>query len=187
MTTPTALATPDELAAYLGGPPPNAAQATFALAAATGLVRSYCGWSITRVEDVTTWTVSGTGDYLLLVPTLSLRSVSSIVVDGTPIDTAGVSYSSSGVLRRRAHRWPSSTRLVVVEGQHGYDETPAELVAVVCSIASRAITLAGKGPVSSYRVGGVQVTYAQDSPGESIGLTDTERRVLDLYRLPGVA
>jgi hypothetical protein len=178
------LATLDDLTAYLGVPPTNDAQATFMLSSASALVRLYCRWPITKVEDSTTWVVESNGTELLTVPTLALRSVTAVVVRGTPVDLSEVSYSASGVLYRRRYLWPISPDAVSVTGVSGYDDAPDELVAVVCSLASRTTVMAGRGPVGSYRVGGVQITYGKNSAGEVIGLSPIESAVLDRYRLP---
>lgn len=179
---PTSLATPDDLTAYLGAEPPSAAQAAFLLDAATAVVRSYCGWSITKTEDVTVWTLDSRGGAVLTVPTLYLRSLVAVVVRGTPVELSEITFSASGVLVRPYHPWPVGLGAVAVQGTHGYDEPPADVKAVVCSLASRGVVLAGKGPVTSYRVGGVQINYAANGP-DATGLSDAETRVLDGYRL----
>ncbi|WP_103353612.1 hypothetical protein [Amycolatopsis sp. CA-128772] len=178
----TGLASPDDLTAYLGVEPPSAEQAAFLLAAATAVVRSYCGWSITKTEDVTAWTVDSRGGAVLTVPTLYLRSVVAVIVRGTPVDLSEITFSASGVLVRPRHPWPVGLGSVAVQGTHGYDQAPADVVAVVCSLASRGVALAGKGPVTSYRVGGVQVNYAANGV-DATGLSTTETAVIDGYRL----
>lgn len=183
MTTP--LASLDDLTAYLAGPPANEGQATFLLDAMSALVRSYCRWSITKVEDSTTWAVDTDGSQLLTVPTLALRSVTGVSVRGTPVDLSEVDYGASGVLCRRLHPWPRGLAAVSVTGVHGYDEAPPEVAAVVCSLVSRSIALAGRGPVTQYRVGAISVSYGRgENSGENVGLNPIESAVLDRYRLP---
>lgn len=179
----TDLATLPQLATYLGGPVANEEQAGFALAAASALIVSHCGWSI--ADERSTWALAGNGTDLLFVPTLMLRDIVSVYADGQAVDIDDVTFSSSGVISRAAG-WPYGAAAVVITVDQGYEEIPAELVAVCCSLASRWVATAGKGPVSSYRVGGVQVSFASGSPGEVIGLNATERLVLDRYRLPGL-
>lgn len=174
------LATTDDLAAYLGEPPANPAQASFALDAASELVRTYCGWSITREPDAA-WTLDAIGGRLLALPTLHLIAVASVLVDGKPVDDA--ESSSAGLLYRHAG-WPNGYGSVEVHADHGHDTTPRHIVAVVCSLASRLLATAGQGPVTGYRVGGVQITYGRDG-GESIGVTLAERLVLDRHRVWG--
>lgn len=175
------LATPEQLATYLGAPVANEGQAGFALAAASALIVSHCGWSIR--DEPATWALFGTGTELLFVPTLYLRGIVSVFSDGTEVDVDDVTFSSSGVISRRAG-WPYGPAAVVVSVEQGYEEVPLELVAVCCSLASRWVATAGKGPVSSYRVGGVSVSFAAGNPGEVIGLNSTETAVLDRYKLP---
>ncbi|MGW5720780.1 hypothetical protein ACWEVP_31725 [Amycolatopsis sp. NPDC003865] len=184
MTSLPPLASLDDLTAYLGVPPLNEAQSTFMLRSASALVRLHCRWPITKVEDSTTWVVDSNGTELLTVPTLALRSVTAVSVRGKPVDLSEVSYSASGVLCLRRYLWPVGPDAVTVTGVSGHDEPPDELVAVVCSLASRSTAMAGRGPVTAYRVGGIQVTYGRNGDGEVIGLSPIESAVLDRYRLP---
>lgn len=176
---PSPLASSPQLAAYLGGAPANAEQAAFALDAASGLVRAYCQWTISA--ETATWTLVGDGTPALLVPTLMLRGLTEIAVDGTAIDLDEVSFGRSGVINR-SQSWPARAQITVA-ADHGYVELPTELVAVVCSLASRWISGAGRGSMTSYRVGGVQASWGQNTPAESIGLHSHESAVLDRYRL----
>lgn len=174
-----ALATADDLAAYLGHPPANPAQAGFMLDAASEFVRGYCGWSITREPD-TVWTLDAAGGRLLAVPTLHLVSVSSVLVRGVE-RVSEVETSAAGLLYRSAG-WPTAYRSVVVRAVHGHEQTPRDVLAVVCALASRMLATPGTGPVISSRIGSVQLTYGPDG-AESVGLTLTERTALDRHRL----
>lgn len=188
--TPAALATPDDLTAYLGAPPTNAAQAAWMLDTAAAIVRGYCGWSIT--QEAATWTLDADGGPMLLVPTLYLDTSTVTVTDNTPatgpvtVDPADYSASDIGVLTRRGYpyAWPAAARAVTVSATHGYATPPREITAVCCAMASRLIATAGLGPVSSYRVGGVGAYY-RGSEGDTITVPTLEAAVLDQYRITG--
>ncbi|TDV56628.1 hypothetical protein [Actinophytocola oryzae] len=178
-----ALATADDLTAYLGHPPTNPAQAGFVLDAASEFVRGYCGWSITRETDVV-WTLDAAGGRLLAMPTLHLVSVSSVLVHG--IERVGeVETSVAGLLYRHAG-WPTSCRSLEVRAVYGHEQTPRDVLAVVCALASRMLTTPGTGLVTSHRISGVQVTYGSDG-AETAGLTQIEQSALNRHRLVGVA
>ncbi|GAB3467114.1 hypothetical protein [Actinophytocola sediminis] len=178
-----ALATVDDLTAYLGHPPSNPTQAGWMLDAASEFVRGYCRWSITRETDVV-WTLDAAGGRLLAVPTLHLVSVSSILVHG--VERVGeVETSSAGLLYLHAG-WPTAYRSVVVRAVHGHEQTPRDVLAVVCALTSRMLTTPGAGPMTSSRIGSVQITYGNDG-AETAGLTRTEQIALARHRLVGVA
>jgi hypothetical protein len=178
-----ALATTDDLAAYLGHPPGNPAQATFMLDAASEFVRGYCRWSITRETDAV-WTLDAAGGRLLAVPTLHLVSVSSVLVHG--VERIGeIETSAAGLLYWRVG-WPVGYRSVVVRAVHGHEQTPRDVLAVVCALASRMLTVPGIGPVTSHRIGSVQANYGPEG-AETVGLTQTEQTALARHRLLGIA
>ena len=172
------LATPEDLAAYLGTPPSNPDQASFALDAASALVRGYCRWSITRDTDAV-WTLDGQGGRLLALPTLHLVDVRAVVVRGKPVTDA--EPAEAGMLYRRAG-WPRGFGAIEVRAAHGYDPVPRDIVAVVCSLAGRVLSMASLSGVSSYRVGGVQITYGRDGT-DATAFTLAERLALDRHRL----
>jgi hypothetical protein len=196
---PAALASSDDLAAYLGTSPDSAAQATFMLDSASDVIRSYCGWSIT--QETVTWNLDADGSPVLLLPTLALDTDSPTVVDTTPTTgpvtlTLGTDYTASaiGTLTRTGspYRWPSGDRVVTVTATHGYAEIPRSIRAVACSMASRMIATAGLGPASSYRVGHISTTFRTAVLGagkvgggeaDSIALPAVESGVLDAYRI----
>lgn len=176
-----ALASTDDLATYLGHPPANPSQAAFMLDAASAFVRGYCRWSITREAAV--WMLDAAGGRLLAVPTLHLVSVSSVLVHG--VERVGDVEASAAGLLYLQEGWPVAYNAVVVRAVHGYDQTPRDVLAVVCALASRMLATPGVGPITSYRIGGVQVSYGRDG-AETVGLTLTEQTALTRYRLIGI-
>lgn len=149
------------------------------LDAASEFVRGYCRWNITREPDAT-WTLDPAGGRLLAVPTLHLVSVSSVLIHGTE-QVQDVEISSAGLLYRRAG-WPSAYRSVVVRADHGHNHTPRDVLAVVCALASRMLTTPGAGPITSHRIGSVQITYSLEG-AESFWFTQSERCALNRHRL----
>lgn len=177
------LATTTQLATYLGAPLANEEQATFALSAASALIVSHCGWSIAAQAE--TWSLYGSGTELLFVPTLYLREITTLYANGDLVDPDDVTFSSAGVVHYPA-RWPSGPASVTAVVEQGYEQIPMELVAVTCSLASRWVSMAGRGAFTTYRVGGVQMGLSTTHPGEVIGLNAVETATLDRYRLPAV-
>ena len=132
-------------------------------------MRAYCGWAITREADAV-WTLDAAGGRLLAVPTLHLVSVSSVLVHG--VERARSRPVRAGLLYRRAG-WPAGYRSVMVRAVHGHEQTPRDVLAVVCALASRILSTPGADPITSHRIGSVEVTYASDG-AETVGLTRTE-------------
>jgi hypothetical protein len=180
----TALATADDLEKYLGHPPANPDQATWYLDAASAFARSYCQWSISYEADVE-WTLDGPGGCLLALPTLHLIAVTALSVNDELVDPAELELSQTGLVVRRCG-WPHQLGGIVAVATHGYSETPRDVTAVVCSAASRMLGGAGKGSVTTERVGGVQVTWGREG-AEASALSKTEVNALDRYKLPGIS
>lgn len=151
-----------------------------ALLAASGQVRSYCGWSISA-EDHATAVVDSDGGRVVTIPCLHVTDVHEVYVRGTLDEpVTDFEWSTSGVLYR-AGRWACGLRGVRVVYSGGYDETPPELVAVVCGLAGR-VSGAVPGGVASWSVGAQTVTFNTDA---APGLSTVELSVLDRYRIFG--
>lgn len=151
-----------------------------ALAVASGIVRDYCGWSIS--EESVTFTVDGSGTQLQSLPTLHLTAVAEVRLFGqaltaSDVDAAGYEWSERGQLFR-AIGWPNTFRCVQADVTHGYPVTPDGVLAVVLGLAGIGIPNPG-GSLASKTVGGVTHTY-RDVRGE---LTDLQVFQLSGYRL----
>ena len=149
--------------------------AAAALAAASGQVRTYCGWAITAESNVTA-VVDSDGGRVVTIPCLHVTAVHSVTAGGSPVTDH--EWSASGVLFRRAG-WPAGMRAVSVVYSGGHTDTPPELIAVVCGLASRLTVPAG---VASWSVGSQTVTYNSEA---APGLATVEQAVLDRYRIYG--
>lgn len=160
------------------GPVPVGLSVNSLLAAASDLIRTYCGWHIAPAVDETV-TVDGSGTGLIILPTLQLNAVTSVTADGSSIETTDITWSKSGMIARRGSCWPSGFRSIAAAVNHGHVVPPAALVALACSIAARA-TVSPDG-AGSAQVGSVSEAYS--SPGGTT-LLDHEQAYLDRHRLP---
>lgn len=149
-----------------------------ALYAASGQVRTYCGWAISY-EDHAEVVVDSDGGRVVTVPCLHLTEVHEVEAGGA-LMTEGTDYewSASGVLLRYAC-WPRALRGVRVVYSGGYVAIPPELSAVVCGLAGRLSVPAG---VASWSVGAQTVTFNSES---SPGLASVEESILDRYKIFG--
>lgn len=177
MTSPTPLppiASPDD---YLGliGPAPTGHDLTAALVAASASVRRYCGWHVSPVLDETL-TVDGSGGRDLHLPTLCLLDVTAVTNDDAVADVAAIEWSRNGYLRS-CSGWSQKLRGVTVSITHGFDGP--DVVALVCQLAARAMTLSAVASVSAEAGGGQSISYRDP------GILLPERAELALYRLEG--
>lgn len=158
--------------------------AALAVANASGLVRDYCGWSISA--ETVTLTLDGSGTVLLDLPTLQLNGVTAVRLNGIALESPEdgwptaeqYTWSTRGQLYRAAG-WPAGFRNVEADVVHGHDPTPDAVRAVVLGLAGAAAFNPG-GALVSKTVGAVTHTY-RDAPGV---LTDLQAFQLSGYRLP---
>lgn len=148
--------------------------AALAVASASGIIRDYCGWSISA--ETTTFVVDGSGTVLLNLPTLRLISVEEVRVNGAPV--TDYVWAARGQLWRAAG-WPAEFRCAEADCTHGYEQTPDAVRAVGLSLAGAA-ALNPAGSLKSKTVGAVTHTYndAHDV------LTELQAFQLSGYRLP---
>lgn len=170
------LVTPQQLAAYPrtpAGVDTDAAQPL--LDAASEAVRDYCGWHIAPIVTETV-TADGSGGEIQGLPTLMLLDLITVSSDGTALTVADVEWSANGSMRQCW--WTAKFRGVVAEIEHGYADTPAVIVALICEMVLRGAVI----PVGVTREqsGGESVTWSIDE----VYLTDREMRILDRrYRI----
>lgn len=167
MAAPLADAT--ELCIHLQKTVPDSL-ADLALAGASGAVRAYCGWNLTR--ETRTFTPVGDGTVLLTLATMELVSVSAIRASGVALDITGLS-----VLRRGQLILPDgfpAGEQVEVDAVHGYPTTPDVARLVTLTIAARIVN--NPDNYKAVAVGTVSRTYDQN-------LTALDVRLLAPYRL----
>lgn len=164
------LITEAELHEYLQRPIDPAA-AALAVAGATGAVRSYCGWTISREID-TTLSAAGTDTRVVGLPTMALTSVGEVRVDDVVLAEDKYRWSLRGQLYC-ADGWPDWTR-IDVDCDHGYLPVPSVVKIVGLGIAARYLTNPESLKIAT--VGSVARTYAD--------MTALDAALLDRYRLP---
>lgn len=75
---------------------------------------------------------------------------------------------------------------VDVTYDHGYEELPADIVAVVCQVAGRAMGVpADQGGIAQESIGNYSYSVGVAAAAGSVGLLNDERAVLDRYRRIG--
>lgn len=153
-----------------------------AIAAASGIIRGYCGWHIWP-EITETLVLDGPGTELLLLPTHALSSVDALVEtswgrDATPVAlnvVSDIAWSEAGMVRHTdRRRWTSRPRGISITITHGLAFIPPEVAQLAAALAGRA-----KGNPSRLRrmqVGQRSEDYA------AAGLLEDEMRALDPYR-----
>jgi hypothetical protein len=176
-----AFASIDDLAAYLrqdgGAAGLDPAAAELALASASAAARSYCRWRISAAAE--TLVADGDGSRLISLPTLYLRDVHALRINGGAVAATGYGWSESGQIHLCGAGWPPGFRNVEAEVTHGYDETPEAVRAAVVAAAAR--QYANPQGLLSRAVGGVSEGYAS-------AITDLQtaqyEALLGPYRLP---
>jgi len=152
------------------------------VAAATQMIRDYCGWHIAPVEEETL-VLDGTGTNTLLLPSRRVVQVSQVLVRDEPLDSAGYEWSAIGALRRLGGVWPEAYRSIEVTLEHGFNDMFV-LADIVDSVAAR-IRLDPSGMIARQGAGTQSVSFggrtAQGGGGH--GLLGTEKDMLEPYRL----
>ncbi|MDQ1738100.1 MAG: hypothetical protein QOH56_4351 [Pseudonocardiales bacterium] len=156
---------------------------------------AWCGWDPTEVVTDRTIKLDGTGNDLLLLPSLHVTGVSAISVTdrwGTvTVPTIGpgmdCDWSENGCLVwnswARGNVWPYGQRNVGVTYSGGYtvDTLPAEIPSVLASITKRMPT-ASSGKQSK-TMGSTSFTYSKTATAGE--LLVVEQLVLNRYRILG--
>lgn len=132
-------------------------------------VRAFCGWHIAP-EVTETLTLDGPGAPILVLPTLRVVDLTSISDDGSVVTDP--EWSATGMVRR--YCWTHKFRGIEATLTHGFEEWPAELLAVMTELAGASASLAG---VKTVAAGSHQVTFESS-------MRPSQRDVLGRYQLP---
>jgi len=168
----------DEWEDYSKSPAPDNAETM--LAAISGAIRGYCGWSISREvveeEEFDTW-----GTLLFNLPTLLLVSVELLTLEDVDlVENTDYMWSKRGSIRRMGCLWwPFKYRCLVASYTHGYETVPPEIKALCVSVSKR-LDIATAG-VLQKSVGGISLQFGDRN--STVTLTDAEQGVLDPYVL----
>jgi hypothetical protein len=156
------------------------------LAAALASARRYCGWHVTPVMTNVSVTLDGSGDRVLVLPTLQLGSVTSITEDGVTLNLSDVQISARGlVIKTNGAFWSDKFGAITVVFTHGYSSAP-DFEAVVLGAIDRGAFSTSKIPVA---IGPFRYSNSEQAfPGNRTAangamFTDSERGVLDFYKL----
>lgn len=147
-----------------------------ALSLASGAVRAYCGWDLSR-ED-TTFYIEATGDPLVTLPTMELIAVTEVrATGGTIVDPALYPYTFG----RKGQVWGTFAPCVQYEFDvtHGYEPIPDALKLVTLDLSARSLS----NPESLVSASSGQVSRTWGSNTGGVTLTDLHRRLLDRYSL----
>ena len=173
------LATVEDLSGRLGRDLSSAEsdRAELLIADASATVRSYTGQEISLSESTSRVRVKDGVARLPQRPVVDVATVAD--TDGNDLDVTWVAGDRVR-LTDVAHDW------VDVTYTHGYEEVPAEIVAVVCQIAGRAF---GRPPdetgLQSETIGQYSYSVGAAAAAGGLGLLNDERAVLDRYRAIG--
>lgn len=148
------------------------------VARAEARVRRFCRWHVWPIVDETV-TVPTNGDGSVLLRSLRVHSISEVLVQGTPVGSDHIDWSTDGRLRIIGGRFPDALRGVEVTLSHGYDPDDIDDVRdVVLGMLERTLSLPVGIKASS--TGDKSVEYAVES---SLRPTLGDREVLTEFRI----
>lgn len=182
------LITPDELNTYIGYTvPPD--RATLMCELASGTVRTWCRWNISR--ETQTFVLDGPGLDRISIPTLYLYSVTSVTLDGKVLAADAYSWTHAGQLYRpQGYCWTSGARNISIVAVHGYQDVPYAVKAATLSlasarVASTAAMAANPTGLKTAATGTVSRTWQTPEPSDiNADLSTIQQVVLGPYRVP---
>lgn len=152
-----------------------------AIAAATAVIRAYCGWHVAPILTCEYVCDGERGDIWL--PCAGLRSVGSVEFDGVAQDVRG--FNRHGRVRT-ANRQPiGGLGNVSVTYSAGFDlEATPDLAQIVAQRVVAEVALSAYG-IASESAGGVSISYSGTalSDSGSAFLPDSVKAALSAYRL----
>lgn len=140
-----------------------------AVLAAESIIRDYCGWHIAPAITETL-TLDGSGTYKMFIPSLRIKSITSIVDDGKTLNVADYSWSTNGVIEKLNSCWTDKRRGVVIVLLHGWDSCPPGV-----NDLAKQLCKSGPATVKSASIGQTSITYGTAAPSFE---------VLNKYRVP---
>jgi hypothetical protein len=138
--------------------------------AAESVIRDYCGWHIAPAISETL-TLDGSGTYRMFLPTLRIKTITSIVDDGRTLLPTDFEWSEKlGIVEKSRMPWTGKRRGVVIVLVHGYDNCPASIVDMVKQLAK-----SGPAAITRASIGQTSISYGTATPSYE---------VLNKYRVP---
>jgi hypothetical protein len=186
------LATTDDLAVRLGREltETETAQAEALLAGASQRVRTYTGLDFTLVEDDTAQIKVRNG-----IGRLPQRPVVAVTsVDDLNSNTVTFTWLGDDLVRLSPlvdspwlyEAWRNPIPEVTVTYDHGYEDIPADVIDVVCSMAARSLSRGpDSGAIQSESIAGYSYTLGATAAAGTVGLLNDEKAALDVYRRRG--
>jgi len=180
------LATLEDLEQLLGSSV-DASRAETLLAHASAAVRSYTGQHFTR--ETTTVTVRVPKSRWLRLAQRPVWTVDAV----TDTNDNPLTFTFDGLDRVRIpanvpsefsfEPWLSPVRTAKVTYDHGYDQTPGDIIAVVCQVAGRAYGVkADDTALNQETLGSYNYSTGNAAASGATGLLLPERQILDRYR-----
>lgn len=148
------------------------------LAAALAAARTYCGWHVSPAISEVEMVLDGTGDRLIVLPTLKLNTLTAVLENGVSVPLAELHWSARGLIAKRGGGyWSDLFGSIRVTFNHGYSSAP-DFESVILSAIDRGAFSpeAGRPRV----IGPFQ--YETPAPAGA-AFTGLERVVLDRYAL----
>lgn len=158
----------------------TADQITWTLNAASGAIRTFCGW---HVGPGLTCTWQGDADgRLVQLPVMNVTSIHSIVVNGVELASTDYAWRDSGLIRLAKPVLDDWGRGVVVEFEAGCES--GALDAIVTQIAVN--NLVAPAGIMREQVGDLNVTYNMTGNGVTGGirLISSDKSQLKAFKLP---
>ena len=173
-------ATTQDLATFTGDDSLDSDRGALIIDMASAIIRNYCRQTFDLVENDEV-ELRGTRRSRLLLPERPVVSVSSVTVDGDPVDT----YRKVRDGLWRAEGWGGEDRLVEVVYTHGFapnDPAWGVLAGVCLQVSARAA--ANPQSLNSFTAAaGDGIGFGGGGTGSQVlGLTNAERAILDRFR-----
>lgn len=152
------------------------------LNAALTAARRYCGWHVTPVATSAVVTLDGPGQKFLVLPTMSLATISAVTENGISLNVATLGWSVRGLVVKTDNTlWAEGFSNITVTMTHGY-AVADDFESVVFSAIDRGGFSTGDSPS---KVGPFE--YASPSVLSQGGVgtifLNSERAILDYYKL----
>jgi hypothetical protein len=142
-----------------------------------GVIRGYCHW---HIAPVVTETIvrPGSGGSTILLPTLKLRAVTALTIDGTALtadELLALDWYQDGYIK---HCTPRKGRAITITITHGYDTCPPDVLAAAKAVSAGAQFVGLKSGAT------LSNSFATWGPtlGADAGLDPYATSILDRYR-----
>lgn len=165
---------------------------------ASAIVRNYARQNFTTVRATERIRPLGYRVRLPHRPVVTVHSV-SLIIEGTAMPAVGYVWDGTDEiwlaeagqiinLAETAYEWlATNTPVAEVDYTSGYDEAPADVVGVTCSMIARNLSAPGGGGIISEAVGEYTYRLSEAAAQGPLTLSQSEREILAGYRNNGIA